>query len=280
MSERFTPSLRHALRLAREEADPHVDAIGTGHLLRGLLRDDTGAARRVCGGLGLDYLQVRRALGQVSQRPRTLLPQPPSSYTPGATRALEQACAAAEELGSQRVQTTHLLLALLHDEHDPAARALARLGVDRQRILSQLDRVAADPTAREVAVTLLLSWRTAAEARYRLNITDEAVRAAVERGSGEDETSLASQAMHLLNQAAALVRSVCTPKELRDLEACLDELNQRREAAVAEQDFERAAAIRDEADRLQRQLRDALRELRHAGAPRLRVVDAEAVAAV
>jgi ATP-dependent Clp protease ATP-binding subunit ClpA len=286
MSERFTPSVRRALYWARVETGRSArEAVGTEHLLLGLTQVEAGAVRQVWVNLGLEpnrlWQEARRLVvlipgllfGQAEERP----------YTAAATRVLERAGTEATDLGCDRIQTTHLLLALLADRQDQTGQLLRRLGLSRERVIGQYYQVPADPPARELTFAMLGEARRAAEGCYRVTITDEAIRAAVARGTGQDETALANQAMHLLHQAVALVRSesaACTPKELRDLEAYIDELNQGKEAAVAEQDFERAAAIRDEADRLKRQLRDGLQELRDAGAARLRVVDAEAVAAV
>ena len=291
MSERFTPSVRRALHLAKYEAAFNASqaGVGTEHLLLGLTQVEAGAVGQVCVNLGVEpgriWQEARHLLGTIAGLFQGLFLEPvgESPYTAAATRALERAGIEAAELGCERIQTTHLLLALLADRQDRAGQLLRRLGLSRERVIGQSYQVAADPPARELTFAMLRAARRAPEARYRVTITDEAIRAAVARGTGEDEMALANQAMHLLHQAVAVVRSesaACTPKELRDLEAYIDELNQHKEVAVAEQDFERAANIRDEADRLQRQLRDALQELREAGAARLRVVDAEAVTAV
>jgi ATP-dependent Clp protease ATP-binding subunit ClpA len=63
-----------------------------------------------------------------------------------ASRALEQALRQAQALGHGYIGSEHILLGLLSDEHDAAARVLARLGLDRaavrQRVLDELQRAA------------------------------------------------------------------------------------------------------------------------------------------
>ena len=42
------------------------------------------------------------------------------------------------------------------------------------------------------------------------------------------------------------------PPDLKDLDEQIEQLNQEKEAAVAEQDFEKAAHLRDQADKLKK----------------------------
>jgi len=62
------------------------------------------------------------------------------------------------------------------------------------------------------------------------------------------------KAIQLLDMACALVRlqHAAGPPDMKELEAEIERLNQEKEGAVAEQDFERAAHLRDQADKLEK----------------------------
>lgn len=59
----FTPAMNRVLELALEEASSlGRDAIRTGHLLLGLIREEQGIAARVLAALGVSYEDARREI--------------------------------------------------------------------------------------------------------------------------------------------------------------------------------------------------------------------------
>ena len=58
----------------------------------------------------------------------------------------------------------------------------------------------------------------------------------------------------MIDEAGARVRlkAMTRPPDLKDLDGQIEQLNQEKEAAVAEQDFEKAAHLRDQADKLKK----------------------------
>ena len=68
-----------------------------------------------------------------------------------------------------------------------------------------------------------------------------------------------------------------TPDSTADLDARIERLNNEKEAAVADQDFQRAAALRDQADRLKQEKE---RRTRERGMPDVAIVDPALVADV
>src|ERR1700739_4165887 len=52
------------------------------------------------------------------------------------------------------------------------------------------------------------------------------------------------------------------PPDLKELDAQIEQLNKEKEAAVAEQDFEKAAHLRDQADKLKKKKEQVNREWR------------------
>ncbi len=52
------------------------------------------------------------------------------------------------------------------------------------------------------------------------------------------------------------------PPDLKEIDGQIEQLNQEKEAAVAEQDFEKAAHLRDQADKLKKKKETVTREWR------------------
>jgi ATP-dependent Clp protease ATP-binding subunit ClpC len=67
------------------------------------------------------------------------------------------------------------------------------------------------------------------------------------------------------------------PPDLKDLDGQIEQLNQEKEAAVAEQDFEKAAHLRDQADKLKKKKENITREWREKSKEIDGVVDEEVV---
>lgn len=103
------------------------------------------------------------------------------------------------------------------------------------------------------AYRILCSLRDRYEAHHKLRITDEALRAAVSLSKRYlPDRFLPDKAIDLMDEAAAKVRieySVASP-ELRVLEERRLKAARDKEEAVCAQDFERAAALRDEENEL------------------------------
>ena len=143
--ERFTRAARTAVALAQEEAEEHFghNYIGTEHLLLGLLRAEGGGAAQALGALGVTLDRAREELARVigegrgAECPRGR--QIP--FTPRAKRALEQALREARSRRHGRIGTEHVLLALVADEEGVAARILAELGVTRDAVSEQVERI-------------------------------------------------------------------------------------------------------------------------------------------
>jgi ATP-dependent Clp protease ATP-binding subunit ClpC len=101
--------------------------------------------------------------------------------------------------------------------------------------------------------TDLTGLRDKYEAHHKLKITDEAIAAAVEMSSRYiNDRFLPDKAIDLVDEAASRVRmnSLTLPSNLKTLENRLDDIRREKDAAVAEQNFEKAAALRDEETRL------------------------------
>ena len=113
-----------------------------------------------------------------------------------------------------------------------------------------------EPT-KEEAVEILFGLRDRYEAHHKATITDEAIRAAVELSDRYiSDRFLPDKAIDLMDEAASRVRlaAFVAPVGMKELDGKLAELLKEKEEAVNNQNFERAAAIRDE----ERAIRDEM----------------------
>jgi ATP-dependent Clp protease ATP-binding subunit ClpA len=150
LTSRQTERVLRVFLLADREAVRAGDArLGTAHLLLALVLDERDHGGRVLAGVDLD-----RAREQAASR-RTTPGDPRAAhrpYTPGAVAAIDAAVRAADEAADPTLGVRHLLLGVLADRAEDAARILAALEVDPDRVLADARRdLAADRSARPYA---------------------------------------------------------------------------------------------------------------------------------
>lgn len=98
------------------------------------------------------------------------------------------------------------------------------------------------------AMAILFGLRDRYEAFHKARITDDTVRAAVKLSARYiSDRYLPDKAIDVMDEAAARVRmKVYAPShELQDLEQKLADINKEKEAALAGEDFEKCASLRD-----------------------------------
>ncbi|MDR7318516.1 ATP-dependent Clp protease ATP-binding subunit [Brevibacillus nitrificans] len=113
-----------------------------------------------------------------------------------------------------------------------------------------------EPTA-EDAVKILHGLRDRYEAHHRVKITDEAIEQAVKLSDRYiTDRFLPDKAIDLVDEAASKVRlqSFTVPPNLKELEGRLEEVRKEKDAAVQSQEFEEAAALRDQEQKLREEL--------------------------
>jgi ATP-dependent Clp protease ATP-binding subunit ClpC len=113
-----------------------------------------------------------------------------------------------------------------------------------------------EPTV-EQTIAILRGLRDRYEAHHRVKLTDEALTAAARLSDRYiSDRYLPDKAIDLMDEAASRARlsAYTRPPDLRALEQDLLELRQEKEAAVAAQEFERAASLRDRERRRQAEL--------------------------
>jgi ATP-dependent Clp protease ATP-binding subunit ClpC len=113
--------------------------------------------------------------------------------------------------------------------------------------------VTVDQPSEEEAVAILHGLRDRYEAHHRVQITDEALQAAVRLSARYlPDRFLPDKAIDLMDEASSMVRLAAhtTPPDLREMEATLAMVQKEKDAAVKAQEFEKAAQLRDEECRL------------------------------
>ena len=117
--------------------------------------------------------------------------------------------------------------------------------------------VMVEPPSLEDSLKILQGLRDRYEAHHKVKITDAALEAAVRLSDRYiSDRYLPDKAIDLIDEAASRVRlqSFTAPPDLKEIEAKLVTISQEKEEAVRNQEFEKAAAFRDQEADLHAQL--------------------------
>jgi len=248
--ERFTEAAKLSLTLAQKEAESRHPYIGTEDLLLGLLRVSTGTAHVALEELGISIDPVRVLIddavaGDVRRAVTKIHP------TSRVKKVIEMSFEEARRMGHGEVDTGHILIGIVLEGDGIAAHVLQDLGFTAERVLPAVER----------ALGSAESGRGGDRPRGRTSIP-------VFSPGTERETSLLISLL-LRPRSARLLRArgldveklkeqLLTPPET--VQTLSDSLNTRAvelTAAVATQDFERAATLRDQVNDLIQQLDNA-----------------------
>jgi ATP-dependent Clp protease ATP-binding subunit ClpA len=220
MFERFTDRARRVIVLAQEEA-------------RLLNHDYIGTEHLLLGlaheGQGvaakaLELLGIRlEALRSQVQEIIGRGQQGPTGhipFTPRAKKVLELSLRESQQLGHNYIGTEHLLLGLIREGEGVAAQVLVKLGADLSRVRQQV-------------IGLLSGYAGGKEAAEQ---------------AGE-QPGAQTRLVHM-----------SVPEDLREAEEQLAQVRRQKEAAIMAQDFEQAAALRDQERQLLERLAERERE--------------------
>ena len=139
-----------------------------------------------------------------------------------------------------------------------------------------------EPTEEE-SVRIILGIRDRYEAHHRLEIGDEAVRAAVELSVRYiSDRFLPDKAIDLMDEAASRVRmeDLTAPEEMKDIEEQLNVLSAEKEEAIRLQDYEAAASLRDREEETWQRLHETRTQWEMYRDGRRRAVTADDIAGV
>jgi len=239
MFERFTDRARRVVVLAQEEARMlEHNYIGTEHLLLALIHEGDGVAATALRALDVDLDTLRREVEALVGHGQ----QPASGhipFTPRAKKVLELALRESVQLGHHYIGTEHLLLGLVREGEGPAAQVLQQRGIELNAV-------------RQEVIRLLHGHQARGGRRGR-----RVARARLGRSGGEGATlEEISHQLHVLGARLAAIEDKLGIEEsparqrLRRVDAEIARVRRQKESAIDEQDFERAARLRDQERRL------------------------------
>ena len=119
--------------------------------------------------------------------------------------------------------------------------------------------VMVDEPSQEEAIEILKGIKDKYEAHHKAKITDEAIESAVKLSTRYiGDRYLPDKAIDLIDEAASRVRlrSYTAPSDLKELEDKKKSVEAEKLSAVNAQEFERAAALRDEERKLDKEIKD------------------------
>ncbi|WP_010308086.1 ATP-dependent Clp protease ATP-binding subunit [Kurthia senegalensis] len=142
MFNHFTQRAQKVLQLAQEEAiRMKHEAIGTEHILLGLIREGTGIAAKALEAIEVTPEMIEEGIEKLVGV-GTKDSGPVVHYTPRAKKVIELSVDESRKLGHTYIGTEHILLALIREGEGVAARVLNNEGVSlskaRQQVLQLL----------------------------------------------------------------------------------------------------------------------------------------------
>ncbi|MDO4244141.1 MAG: ATP-dependent Clp protease ATP-binding subunit [Actinomyces sp.] len=135
----------------------------------------------------------------------------------------------------------------------------------------------------EETIGILNGLRDRYEAFHRVVITDDAIEAAAKLADRYiNDRFLPDKAIDLIDEAGARlrIRRMTAPPELREIDERIAAVKREKESAIDDQDFERAAALRDDERRLTEQRSDKEKAWKSGDLDQVAEVDENLVAEV
>ncbi len=147
----------------------------------------------------------------------------------------------------------------------------------------RFQEIIVEPTGKAETIEIIKGLRERYEEHHRVQFTDDAIVAAVEMSERYiTARCLPDKAIDVIDEAGARVRlrTMTRPPDLKEIDDQVEQLNKDKEEAVANQDFEKAANLRDQAEKLRRKKDQITLEWREKSQMTDGVVDEEVVAEV
>lgn len=150
MMIRFSERTAEVIRKAYEAAKQNkVEYIGTEHLLYGMLCEESGLVYDLLTAEGLTFKIIKDALSQVSGKSMDMdvvvdqindINQVVTMFTPRTKRVLEISVLAARNVAQDVIEPEHLLIAIIREGENVAAKILSATGADIRKIYGELMR--------------------------------------------------------------------------------------------------------------------------------------------
>jgi Clp amino terminal domain, pathogenicity island component/UvrB/uvrC motif len=251
--EHFTEDAKRSLTLSQEEAErSHHSYIGTEHLLLGLVRIRSGAAHVAFKELGITEAPVRAMVeaavgGNRPVRDTTIIP------TSRVKTVIEMSFEEARRMGHHEVDTGHILIGLALEGDGIAAHVLQDLGATAERVVAATERAfGVAESGRGLDRPRGKEWIPFPSPGTDRDINN--LLALLHRPAGAIARLLRAKGLDVGALKEELLRQ---PEAIQRLGDSLNATAVELTAAIATQDFERAATLRD-------QLRDLMAKLETA----------------
>ncbi|MDO4569335.1 MAG: ATP-dependent Clp protease ATP-binding subunit [Planctomycetia bacterium] len=147
----------------------------------------------------------------------------------------------------------------------------------------RFQQIIVEPPSKEEAILILKGLRDRYEKHHHVEYSDEALIAAVEMSDRYiTGRCLPDKAIDVIDEAGSRIRlkSMTRPPNLKDIDAELERLTQVKDGAVASQNFESAATLRDQIDKLVQKKIDLTEEWKTRTQEAKGSVDEEVIAEV
>lgn len=139
MFNKFNERARRVLMLANEEAQSFKHGyVGTEHMLLGILKEESGIAFNALNNMGITFDKVKDLVNQYIGNGDTEMPKDEIYLTPRTKRLIELSLVEARGLNQNYISPEHILLALIREPEGVAYTILANLGVDFNKLRSEL----------------------------------------------------------------------------------------------------------------------------------------------
>lgn len=187
--ESFTADALDAVGEAKNFArETGHNYIASEHLLVGLLRIKRGIAASVLSGYSVTEDEIAGKALAVSGQGNSA-PLENIAMTPALREVLSNSCYEAKVLGKDTVDTEHILLALLRDKNDAAARILVSLGIsleDLKSVIMQMIRESGETPEKEEHALAVKTEKTSVLSAYSDDITARAMRGEIDPITGRN----------------------------------------------------------------------------------------------
>jgi ATP-dependent Clp protease ATP-binding subunit ClpC len=123
----------------------------------------------------------------------------------------------------------------------------------------RFQKIVVEPPSIEETVQILQGLRDRYEVHHKVTISDEALKAAADLADRYiSDRFLPDKAIDLIDEAASRLRikSMSAPPVYRELEEEIEQVRRDKEAAIENQDFEKAASMRDQERKITNKKRD------------------------
>ena len=143
--------------------------------------------------------------------------------------------------------------------------------------------VMVEEPSKEDTIKILQGLRDKYEAHHNVKITDEAIKTAVDLSIRYvNDRYLPDKAIDLIDESASKVKmsTYTKPDTLRKMEEEIEKLDKEKEEAIATQNFEKAAKLRDKSKAKKKELEESVEKWKNTNRKKIMTLKAEDIAKV